>query len=470
MPLINFSGIASGIDSASLIEAIIEQQRAARVDPQQERANTLEETNEALSELTDLLNTLNDTVSPFRVLNGGVVAKEAFSSDETKITAAASNSASSGSYDLNVSQLASNGVLSFDDRFTSTTSVINSSINNGATAADRTTSVSVGTGAEQETVDIVLTNTTTAQDFVDQFNSQSTKASASLVNLGTEASPSYGILVTSSDEGTELGTVSQSVGTEITTAGSGAFTTASTDQATDAQFTIDGISGTITRGSNTIGDVISGLSFSFQSTGSSTITVDVDADTTASSVEDFVEAFNDIVRFVSENDAITEDKTAEEVTNIFGTLSSVSVDENLISSLKAALSDSSISGGSVNVLSDLGIKTTRDGTLEFDSDIFREAIAKDPTSVETITQKLGEDLGAVDGRITSFTKFGGLIDVVETSNESLISDIQSRIGVTESQLARQEQSLTSRYARLESLIGELQSQQTAVSSILSSIG
>ena len=428
MPLINFSGIASGIDSASLIEAIIEQQRTARIEPEEDRVSSIRETNDALSELTDLLNTLNDTVSPFRVLNGGVVAKDAISSDETKLTAAASNSASSGSYDLNVSQLASNGVLSFDDRFSSTTSVINSSINNGAAEADRTTSISIGTGGEQETVNIVMTNTTTAQDFVDQFNSQSSKASASLVNLGTEASPSYGILLTSNDEGTELGTLSQSVGTEITTAGSGAFTTASTDQATDAQFTIDGISGTITRGSNTVSDVISGLSFNFQSTGSSTVTVGVDADTTSDSIGDFVDAFNDIIEFVSENDAITEDETADEITNIFGSLSSVSVDENLVSSLKAALSDSSISGGSVNVLADLGITTAQDGTLEFDTDVFREALAKDPTSVETITQNLGEDLGAVDGRITSFTKFGGLIDAVENTNNSLISDIESRIG------------------------------------------
>lgn len=470
MPLINFSGIASGIDSASLIEAIIEQQRAVRIQPQEKRISTYQETNESLNKLTDLLNTLNDTVSHFRLLNGGIISKTVSSSDETKVSASASNFAASGTYGINVTQLASNGILSFDDRFSSESEVINSSINNGAAEADRTASISIGTGAEQENIDIVLTNTTTAQDFVEQFNSQSTKANASLVNLGTESSPSYGILISSNEEGTELGTISQSIGTEITSAGTGAFTAVTSDQATDAQFTIDGISGTITRGSNTITDVITGLSFNLQATGSANVTVGVDQETTTSYLEDFVNAFNDVIEYINENDAITEDDTQEEVTNIFGSLSSVSVDENLVSSLKAALTGSSISGGSVNVLADLGITTERDGTLKFDSDVFKQALAKDPNSVQTITQNLGEDLGAVNGRIAEFTKFGGLIDAVENSNQSLISDIQSRISLVESQLGRQEESLTSQFARLESLIGQLQSKQNAISGILSAIG
>ncbi|MEZ4754202.1 MAG: flagellar filament capping protein FliD [Bdellovibrionota bacterium] len=470
MPLINFSGIASGIDSSSLIEAILAQQRSALIEPKLKTKTTLEETNEALSELTNLLNDLNTTVSKFRLVNGGVVAKQAVSSDETKVAATASNSATTGSYTINVSQLASNGVLSFDDRFASGSSTINSSINNGASAADRTVNIAIGTGAQQENINIVLTNTSTAQDYVDSFNSQSTKATASLVNLGTESSPSYGILISSSSEGTELGTLSQTVGAEVQTAGTGAFTAATTDQATDAQFTIDGISGTITRGSNTVSDVIAGLSFNFQATGSAKVTVGVDAESTSSSVEEFVTAFNKIVQFVKENDAVTQGESDQEVTNIFGPLANVSVDENVITSLKSALVEAGISGGQVNVLADLGITTERDGTLKFDAEVFAEALTKDPSSVETITRNLGESLGAVDGRITSFTRFGGLIDAVENSNKSLITDIESRIQQVETRLLKEEESLTARFARLESLIGSMQAQQSAITSVLASIG
>ncbi len=470
MALISFSGIASGIDSASLIEALLDQQRQARITPLETAVTELQETNSSLEELSTLLDNLKSSVDIFRVINGGGVAKTGLSSDESILSAAASNSAQTGTYDITVNQLAKNATFSFDDRFSSGDTAINSSINDGAADADRTVSFTVGTGGDAENIDIVLTSTTSANDFVQQFNAQSDKATASLINVGTTASPSYAIMINSDSEGTEDGTITlNSVGTEVQTAGAGAgaFTSNQLNQATDLEFTLDGVAGTITRSSNTVSDVVSGVTFTASDVGSATISVGVDSETTRGSLEEFVEAYNEIVAFIAENDTVTRDESGAEVTNIFGPLAGTSLDENIISALRSAFSESSSSGNlAVNTLADLGITTDRDGSLLFDGDVFTEAIGDDPAGTESLLARLGENLGAVDGTIAQFTRFNGLIDQSVFSNTEQISAKQTRISDVEDSLARQEQALTAQFARLEAQIGQLQSQQNALLSLL----
>jgi flagellar hook-associated protein 2 len=463
MSAVTFSGLASGIDSTSIIASILDQRRATQIKPLQTKISTLTDTNSSLAKLSDLLDTLKGTADKFRDINGTVLAKTAASSSETRVTATAANTAGNGAYAVNVLSLAKNGNSSFDDRYSSTSQTINSSINNGAAPANRTVTVQVGTGADQESVAVELTNTTTAADFVSQFNTSSTKAEASLVNVGTASSPSYAIVINSNNQGTNLGELSTSVGSEITSAGSGAFVATTTSQATNAQFTVSGISGTFTRANNTVSDVITGVTLSLQSTGAATITIGDDASTTATTVQSFVDAYNDVVKYIAENDLVSTDETGQNA--VFGPLASTSIDEGFLGSLRSSLSSSSISSGLVSTLGDLGIKTERDGTLRFDSTKFKESVASDPESVRSITRKLGDSLASVGGIIAQYTQFNGLIDVAERSNQSSIDSYNKRVSELEKALSQQEFALKGQYARLESIIGKLNSQQSALAGL-----
>ena len=77
---INFSGLASGIDTAALIQASSDATRAARVTPSQKRVTELEETNAAADELSNKLDLLKASLKGFTTLNGGGVSKTATSS------------------------------------------------------------------------------------------------------------------------------------------------------------------------------------------------------------------------------------------------------------------------------------------------------------------------------------------------------------------------------------------------------
>ena len=168
--LVSFSGLASGIDSSSLIQALLDSERTAKINPLQTRIQTLDDSTSALTELKGLLQKLSTAAGKLRSVNGTVLNRTALSSNENVLSATASSSAPRGNYSITVSALASNGVHTQSDAFSSTDQVVNASMNTGTSDADRTLTYTIGTGAEQETVGIVLTDTTTVSDIVTQFN------------------------------------------------------------------------------------------------------------------------------------------------------------------------------------------------------------------------------------------------------------------------------------------------------------
>lgn len=464
---INFSGLASGLDTAALIQASSDQMRASRVKPSEKRATELGETNTAIDELSNKLDLLKTSLREFTTLNGGGVSKVAASSKESVLTASASNSAVNGAYTVTVNTLAKNHTFCMDRTFAALNEAIEPTLTGTEPASQRTLSFTIGTGAEQETVDVVVTDGNySASDFVAAFNNASSKAEASIVNVGTESSPIYKIVLTSSYEGTEKGTITRTnIGSSVLT-----LLTYGEDPAADAIIIVTGI-GVVTRSSNSISDVIPGLSMTLGSTGTSTVRISEDADATVTKVQGFIDAYNDIVKFVNENNQITRDETKTEVVNTFAPLASSRVDDNALTSLRSALSAAVASGGSsVRIFADLGVTTERDGTLAFDSAKLKSAINKEPTSVSDVLRSFADTAATTGGTIDVYTRYNGLLDATVNNNKDAISDLNARIQEAEKQIARQEESLKARYARLEGLMSKLQQQQSSLTSALSGLG
>lgn len=459
MAVVRFGGIGSGLDTSSIIDALISQQRKVQIEPIEKRLTTLNESVDALNELKGLLSTLSEKASAFRTLNGGALSKLVSSSNESVATAAVSNIASSGNYSLSVTSLATRGSSSFNERYTSSSDVLISGINDLDLEDDRTIAVDVG----GESVEITVSSTTTVSDFISQFNSQSTQGRASLINVGTSSIPEYAISISANTEGTELGSVSITGGGSVA-----AFIADRTSvSATDAEFTMTGISGTITRSSNTFSDLIDGVTISLSGTGTTNISVSVDSDTTKAKVRELIEAYNAIIEYVAENDQITLEQDGSDMKPVFGALSDVGVDDSLIDSLRSVIRGTSNESGSVRILADLGITTNRDGTLSFDEDTFDNAVSSDPTGVANLLESLGEEFGApATGTLAQYTKFGGLLDITLNQQSESVRSNQQKLSDLEKQLSETEQQLITRYAALERIIGSLQSTQSALAGLL----
>lgn len=474
-PLINFSGLASGIDSEALIDATVEARRLQKVVPHEESIAEIEDENTALEDVQTMLTELKDIVYGFTTLAGGVVEKEATSSNEAVLTASASNTASDGTYEITVNQLAENETFSFADSITDTGDEIET-----AALGPYTYDFTVGTDAVS--IDVSGDGAgggMTYAEFVDEFNNQTDLATASFVNTGTAASPDYRLVIISHNVGTEKGAVSLSVTGGNPSTGNLNPATVQEDDAQDAQLTINGIAGTFTRSSNSISDIIQGVTFNLVDTDTNTITVKVgnDPTSTKANVQSFVDKYNEIVEYLYENNLVVSEQEGDEITNVFGPLAATKVDEGLLSALRSAMSSSSYENGTeVRIFADMGITTDRDGTLLLDGSTwtgaptFEEALEAEPESVKEIFQAFADKVALTSGTIEQYTRFGGLIDNVTNGNDTLIKDLNDRIARAEASIAKEEQMLRARFARLEGTISQMQSQQSALTSALAGLG
>jgi flagellar hook-associated protein 2 len=466
MATTSFGGIASGLDTQALIDATINASRQTRVKPNQDKVTELEGTNTALEELDKKLLALQDALKPFTTLEGGGISKTGTSSKESVVSASATAVATNGSYAVTVNALASNHTYSFNQTYSATSDAIQSSLTGAEAEADRTVTFTVGTGAEQETISVVITDGSySIESYVNAFNSSSTKARAALVNVGTTASPAYKIVVSSLYEGTEKGTVARTVLGAALTNLSGYTESA----AADASVSITGI-GTITRATNSIGDVIPGVTLTLSSTGTSTVKISEDVPSTITKVQQFIDAYNEIVQFISENNKVTEEQKGREIVNVFAPLAMSRLDDNVLFSIRSELSETVASGGSaVRVFSDLGITTERDGTLKFDSAKLQQAVSTEVASVSTIFSTFADAVAATAGVINQYTRFNGLLDISIEANKTSIDNLNERIAYAEEQLERQAEQLRARFARLEATMGKLQSQQSSLTSALAGL-
>lgn len=467
MPVAQFSGLASGIDSKALIDAVI-QAREVKNQIRQNDIDHLNGENDALEELNTKLLALNDLVDQFRTLNGGGVKKRGSSSDTTVASASVGSTAVNGSYSITVTSTASTAQASFDDTYASLTSAL-------APNAVGTVNVQVdvGTGSDLVSLVVPITSATTIGSFIDSFNNTtgaSGRVTAAAVNVGTSASPSYRVIFNTQQSGLDKGQIA------FTIPGSGSFggqtdlQNRTVSQATNAAFTVSGITSSITRSTNSISDVITGVTLNLLKNGSTTITVAEDADATADLMTQIVDSYNELVEYINENDLVERVENGDSVTNVYGSLAKTRVDNDFLAQFRDQLLLATASSGTnVQTFADLGLETNRDGTLTLRTEDFKTALAADSTGAAELLREFADDTAGVEGLIYGFTKFDGFIDLAITANDDEISNLNDQIEALDRSNAKLRTSLELQFSRLESIVGGLQSQQAALSSVLASL-
>ncbi|MDD2943322.1 MAG: flagellar filament capping protein FliD [bacterium] len=465
---IKFSGIASGIDSAALIDSIIEARNAANVRRQAD-IEDLQAENTALEDLGAQLLELNDLIDTFRSANGTGLSKKGAVSNSSVLTAAVGSSAANSSYTVTVGQTASTGTASFDDSYSDLTALVAPNA-----VGTQAVEIQVGTGADQVSISVDVTNATTMAEFVDSVNQHanaSGRLSASAINVGTDSSPSYKVVFNSLQQGADKGSIAFVIPDAATGFGGNSDLQSRTvSQATNAEFTVSGITGTITRASNTVDDIISGVTLQLADVGTSTITVSDDSDKTTENMAKIVEKFNEIVAFVAENNLVKRVESGDSVANVFGSLAKTQTDDNFLASFRTAMTAaSSASGVSVTGMSELGISTNRDGTLTFNEDVFKSAISGDPTGASEVLTSFADSVAGVEGFIYEYTKYQGLLELSTSANNSEIDSLNEMIANLDRNNESYRITLESKFATLEGTIGRMQSQQSALTSILAGL-
>ncbi|MFW5825448.1 MAG: flagellar filament capping protein FliD, partial [Marinobacter sp.] len=275
--------------------------------------------------------------------------------------------ASRGTYNLDVTKMAEAHALAFADM------------------PDRdSTSVGAGTltlAVGDKTTDITIDDSNdTLQGLANAINDSDAGVSASIINTGNGYR-----LVLGSDE---TGTANQINMSTDAAAGSDLanFIAGAEDitPAQDAELTINGIP--VTKGSNTIDDVVDGVTFDITGEGKSTVKVAQDTQAVADRVQEFVDKFNALQETIGE---LTEYDVDEQQASI---LTGDSTVRNIQNQLKRVLSDviPGLEGANVRSLADVGISTDWEtGNLQFNSQKFQQQLVENPDDVTALFAEQG---------------------------------------------------------------------------------
>jgi len=340
---VNALGAGSGIDTQQLAKDLMEATREPRkavidekIAKSEARISGYGVIRFSLGELKTAFSGLND-LSDFASL-------QVANTQASALGVVASPTAAAGSYQLNVTQVAQ-AQRTASDGFAERSTALNSS-----NSFDLTLSVNGGTNQT------ITVDTDTPAGVVAAINGADLGITAQLIQ--TSGTSPWKIVVTG-EEGEEKNfTLSAPVDLGFDDVAN------ELQAAQNALLTVNGLS--IERTTNSVSDVIDGVTFNLATITSGAARIDLTRDTSGitQKIEDLVTTYNEF----EENLRILGDRGSD-VEEFGGILAGDSLLQNIRSQIRAMLtSESSTPGSSVSALRDVGLSFDRYGVLQFDKD------------------------------------------------------------------------------------------------------
>ncbi len=238
--------------------------------------------------------------------------------------------------------------------------------------------------------------------------------------------------------------------------------TAVTQEAQNALVLVNGAE--VTAESNTIEEVLPGITLNLKAAGkgAQTVGVSIDADAAVKRIQDFIAGYNAAV------DEIRSDtRAADEQGSNRGIFTGDVAVGRLRTAIREAITKPS--AGSLPTLSRIGIVSDRQGKLSIDDmNALRSAITGDSESVAALLGGTDGVATRLTGILESYSRTGGVLAKQQTAVQTRIRNIDSQIAIQNRNLSRREEALTRQLAGLEASIGSLKAQQQYLGSILSS--
>jgi flagellar hook-associated protein 2 len=460
----SISGLASGLDTASIISSLmtIEQRPQARI---QQKIVVEQARQAALKDVLAQLNTLKTSYQAITDPAAWADGQTVSSTDDAHVSGVRTAGAAAGAYAIAITQLAR------ANQYTAS----------GATtaAADDVLHLTVG-GA---TTDVAIS----AGDTLD--------AIAAKIQ-GTSNTPVYASVV-----GGQLVISDRATGTtaqisSITTDGTSGLAFGESRTAQDAAFTVDGVAHT--SGSNVVTDAIAGMSLTLkgQTTSTATITVGAPAvDTTAlaQKMTAFVTQYNTTIGSIL--DKLNEPVVAQpqnDADRAKGVLNGDTSLEALLGTVRNAFSDL-VTGrpAALQSLAQVGLSTgattgagalnndSIDGKLVFDAGAFSTAVGSDLNGVKALftnptgsyaSEGLAQRLNGILNPWTAGSASNGLLNSRIDGETTTITGLQADSAAWTPRLALKQQMLQAQFAAMETALSQAQSQSAWLDGQIAQLG
>jgi flagellar hook-associated protein 2 len=242
------------------------------------------------------------------------------------------------------------------------------------------------------------------------------------------------------------------------------------DDELNAQFQIDGIA--ITSGSNTVDDVLDGVTLNLMSTQETSanaidITVGTDNETVQSNLETFFEKYNDVLNYIKTKSAVDPD------TGTRGDLAGDFTFTNIRTNLRLIVSSaiSSVQENNPELLSRVGIEPDDDGNLSItDEDTLDDVLDVNVDKVADLFNSENGIAAQISDLLKPFTNTGGIIDDNTKVLERRVSSINTRISNWEQRLSYLEQNYRDQFTKLQQAFVAITNQQSLIQMITSTVG
>lgn len=425
-------GISSlGVGSNILTQDVLDQLRAADeakfVAPLDRRLSA-EKAKSAAFEILDAL--MENVYGSLKSLTeyGVFESRSSSVSNEDRVSIKVLENSNVEDFALNVSQLATKEITQ-SGQFAKNDSSISSTAG--------TMTLSVGS----QTFDINYEASTTLTQLKDLINKEASDGvSASIVQINNG---DFRLVLSASETGTgQAISVADSSGGTLSTAllpdpdslenpddgiDDGVDGMTSVQNAVDASFTYNGIS--ITRTSNSIDDLLLGVTITLKETGSTTISIQQSTENIEEKFTNFIDKYNSAMF------QLNEDTNSSIEVSERGAFSSDSTMKAMKSAMITMLSTV---GERVGKISDFGIILSDDGRLSLDSDILKGKLLDDPTSVQaffvggTFTSSIGTTTqvsGAfveLENEMAKYSKRGNILDEYKDSIKTRYDSIKEQ--------------------------------------------
>lgn len=441
---ISAAGVGSGLDVGGIISQLMaaERQPLTRLQTQQKsyqsKLSAFGQLQSAMSKLQDAAATLAKSPT--------FSATTASAGDTKAFTASSTTSAQTGSYNIEVQQLARAQRVATSATTAPTVGEGSLTISLGryaedgsfTAAADGEKTISVAAGAS-------------LADLRDAINGADAGVSAQIINNGTVDQ----LVISSKETGAaQAFKLSGTGGLADFSYDAGSATPGLTtvQQAQDARLTIDGLA--ITRGSNTIADAIEGVTLTLAkpTEGETAVTVSRDDETAKKAIDEFAKAWNEL------NTLIRTQTSYDAATKKAGTLNGDASVRSIQGQLRSVFSNpiSGLSGATM--LSQAGISFKTDGSMSVDSAKLAEALA-DPS------MKIGELFagnGTVDGfaktletRVKGMLDTDGLLSARTDGINRTIKSFDARIESLEARLVKVEARYSAQFTALDAAMSSM---------------
>lgn len=461
-PITSSTGLGSGLNITEIVTALVKADTSAKQAQitRQTSNNTamisgIGSLRSALTAFQDAMKALNNKDAP------SFNAYAATSANESVVKIKSSNSAVAGSYDIVVDKLATGS------------KVASQQFSGGATSPITAGQLTISQNGKTYNLDVP--SGATLQSVRDQINKEMSANGISANIINEEGGSRLVLGSTTTGAGTDLslsGIAELAIDGTTQMSGTGAgFITA---KAQDAELTIDGLK--VKSASNTLDSAISGMTLELtgvspRASGApgtpTAVTVAADNDGLKKSVQSFVDAYNTLQKAIT---SLTSTSRDSDDKLVLGPLTNDPTTRSLLGDIRKVLSEVG-AGDQLTTLSQLGINTQKDGTLEFNSSKFSSAMNDKKLGPEVQELFTGTDgiFERMNNAIDPYNKTDGSLATRKSNLDKAVSELANQQAALDRRTESLTESLTKKYVALDAALGKMKAQADQITSIFEAI-